>query len=72
MIKNLSFFIILGGDDRRVLLWNIEKSIANKEAPIAMEKQHNSNIFCLALNNDNKKIISGGNDCLVVVHNVET
>lgn len=35
-----------------------------------MEKQHDSNIFCLGFNSDNTKIFSGGNDDMVVVHDV--
>ena len=37
-----------------------------------MKTQHNSNIFCLAWDNENKNIFSGGNDHQVIVHDVET
>lgn len=60
-----------GGDDRRVLLWQVEKSIGGK-SPTAMEKQHQSNIFCLGFNGDNTKIFSGGNDDTVIVHDLKT
>lgn len=65
-------FLISGGDDKRVLLWNIEKAIAKKSQPVAMEKEHQSNIFCLSFNNNNSKIFSGGNDDVVIVHDVAT
>ncbi|XP_041352872.1 DDB1- and CUL4-associated factor 5-like [Gigantopelta aegis] len=65
-------YIISGGDDRRVLLWNVYKAIHDIGQPISMKGEHNSNIFCLAFNNCNKKIFSGGNDEQVVVHDVLT
>lgn len=37
-----------------------------------MEKQHESNIFCLGLNNNNTRIFSGGNDETVIVHDIES
>lgn len=61
-----------GGDDRRVLLWHLETAISDCSEPRAMEKQHQSNIFCLGFNNDNSKIFSGGNDDTVIVHDVKT
>ncbi len=63
----------LGGDDKRVLLWHVSKDIlSEKNVPIAMKTQHNSNIFCLAWDNENQRIFSGGNDHQVIVHDVET
>ena len=49
-----------GGDDRRVLLWNVEKALSDVGEPVAMKGEHNSNIFCLAINKTNTKIYSGG------------
>lgn len=65
--------LISGGDDRRILLWNLEKQISanpgKKAGPNALMKgEHNSNIFCLGLDCDNKHIFSGGNDDQVIVH----
>lgn len=37
-----------------------------------MCKEHSSNIFCLSFDNEQKRIYSGGNDDLVIVHNIET
>lgn len=62
----------IGGDDRRVLLWRLEDAMAGKSKPRAMNKQHQSNIFCLGFNSDNSKIFSGGNDDTVNVHDVKT
>ncbi|XP_001848250.2 DDB1- and CUL4-associated factor 5 [Culex quinquefasciatus] len=64
--------LVSGGDDRRVLLWNVDKSIMEKESPVAMQKQHLSNIFCLGMDSKNTRIFSGGNDDVVIVHDVET
>ena len=62
-----------GGDDKRVLLWNINKDVTSaKNTPTTMKTQHNSNIFALAWDNENKRIFSGGNDHQVIVHDVET
>ena len=52
--------ILLGGDDRRVLLWNVCKAVHDIGKPVCMKGEHNSNIFCLAFNNCNDKIFSGG------------
>ncbi|ESN91551.1 hypothetical protein HELRODRAFT_131009, partial [Helobdella robusta] len=70
--KNGGQFIASGGDDRRVLLWDVEKSLNNVSRPVAMREQHHSNIFCLEFDNENKKIISGGNDQLVIAHDIES
>ncbi|KAL3874283.1 hypothetical protein ACJMK2_037322 [Sinanodonta woodiana] len=61
-----------GGDDRRVLLWNVEKAISNIGKPAVLKGEHNSNIFCLAFDNQNKTIFSGGNDKQVISHDIET
>jgi DDB1- and CUL4-associated factor 5 len=50
----------------------VEKSLADKGKPRAMDKQHLSNIFCLSFNSDNTKIFSGGNDDTVIVHDLKT
>ncbi|CRK91640.1 CLUMA_CG005292, isoform A [Clunio marinus] len=61
-----------GGDDRRVLLWNIERSLIDKEEPQVMLKQHLSNIFCLSFDSRHSRIFSGGNDDMAIVHDIET
>ena len=54
------FYLYLGGDDRRVLLWNVEEGISSCAKPVSMKGEHHSNIFCLAFDNSNAKIFSGG------------
>ncbi|XP_055551183.1 DDB1- and CUL4-associated factor 5 [Wyeomyia smithii] len=64
--------LVSGGDDRRVLLWHVDKSILKKELPVSMQKQHLSNIFCLGMDSRNTRIFSGGNDDVVIVHDIQT
>ncbi|XP_055616554.1 uncharacterized protein DDB_G0283357 [Toxorhynchites rutilus septentrionalis] len=64
--------LVSGGDDRRVLLWHVDKAIQERESPVSMQKQHLSNIFCLGLDSSNTRIFSGGNDDVVIVHDVQT
>ncbi|XP_065081570.1 uncharacterized protein LOC135704072 [Ochlerotatus camptorhynchus] len=64
--------LVSGGDDRRVLLWDVDKAILEKESPISMNKQHLSNIFCLGIDGHNSRIFSGGNDDVVIVHDTKT
>lgn len=66
------FSSILGGDDRRVLLWNLERCIFEEGKPVVMLKQHLSNIFCLSFDSKNTRIFSGGNDDMAIVHDIET
>lgn len=72
LMINSTYLVLAGGDDRRVLLWNVEKSIIDKEEPQVMLKQHLSNIFCLSFDSKNTRIFSGGNDDLAIVHDIET
>ncbi|KAG5672715.1 hypothetical protein PVAND_002817 [Polypedilum vanderplanki] len=65
-------YLISGGDDRRVLMWNVQKSLLNKDVPKIMLKQHLSNIFCLSFDSTNSRIFSGGNDDCTIVHDVTT
>lgn len=62
----------LGGDDRRVLLWNVEKAVCGVGKPVVMKTQHNSNIFCLSFDRCKSKIFSAGNDDQVIVHDMKT
>ncbi|XP_015788187.1 DDB1- and CUL4-associated factor 5-like [Tetranychus urticae] len=70
--SNNGQLMVSGGDDRRVLLWNVEKALSDKDKPIVMKAEHTSNIFCLGLDSDNRHIFSGGNDEQVIIHDVET
>uniref|UniRef100_A0A1A9WB78 WD_REPEATS_REGION domain-containing protein n=1 Tax=Glossina brevipalpis TaxID=37001 RepID=A0A1A9WB78_9MUSC len=65
-------FLASGGDDKRVLIWNIERSLAGIGRPRALDTEHASNIFCLGFDSQNHKLISGGNDDLVISHDFET
>lgn len=57
-----------------MLLWSIEEALRGslKCKPIAMEAEHGSNVFCLVITNDKERIISGGNDYQVIVHDSKT
>ncbi|XP_006798641.1 DDB1- and CUL4-associated factor 5 [Neolamprologus brichardi] len=64
-------WLVSGGDDRRVLLWHMEKAIHSRSKPVKLKGEHLSNIFCLAFDSTNKKVFSGGNDEQVILHDVE-
>ncbi|XP_028981518.1 DDB1- and CUL4-associated factor 5 isoform X2 [Esox lucius] len=65
-------YLVSGGDDRRVLLWNMEKALHARSAkPLKLKGEHLSNIFCLAFDSTNKRVFSGGNDEQVILHDVE-
>ncbi|GAA6078360.1 DDB1- and CUL4-associated factor 5, partial [Tachysurus ichikawai] len=63
--------ICSGGDDRRVLLWHMEKALQSRVKPVKLKGEHLSNIFCLAFNSTNTHVFSGGNDEQVILHDVE-
>ncbi|KAM9842103.1 DDB1- and CUL4-associated factor 5 isoform 2-T2 [Aulostomus maculatus] len=64
-------WLVSGGDDRRVLLWHMEKAIHARSKPVKLKGEHLSNIFCLAFDSTNKRVFSGGNDEQVILHDVE-
>ena len=62
-IISIYYCLFIGGDDRRVMMWNIQKAMnggAQDVTPTSMKAEHFSNIFCLGFDNENKKIMSGG------------
>ncbi|ALC46585.1 CG42233 [Drosophila busckii] len=67
-------FLASGGDDKRVLLWHVDQMLANvgEVEPIAMYGEHASNIFCLGFDTTNSYVFSGGNDDLVIQHDLPT
>ncbi|XP_062326392.1 DDB1- and CUL4-associated factor 5 [Osmerus eperlanus] len=64
-------YLVSGGDDRRVLLWHMEKAIHGRAKPLKLKGEHLSNIFCLAFDSTNRRVFSGGNDEQVILHDVE-
>ncbi|XP_063895753.1 DDB1- and CUL4-associated factor 5 isoform X2 [Helicoverpa armigera] len=68
----VSDLMLSGGDDRRVMLWQFGQAILDRGKPVAMKGLHQSNVFCLGITNDNQKIYSGGNDDIVIVHDLES
>lgn len=67
-------WLVSGGDDRRILLWNLEKAIHGQMTghPKCMSGEHTSNIFCLGFDNSNHNMFSAGNDQQVIVHDMNT
>lgn len=61
------FVIISGGDDRRVLLWHMEKAIHSRSKPVKLKGEHLSNIFCLAFDSTNTKVFSGGKSPIYLI-----
>jgi len=64
--------VFSGGDDRRILLWNLGQTLKGKGEPRIMQAEHSSNVFALAIASDNGRIYSGGNDDQVILHDMQT
>jgi len=64
------FLLASGGDDRRVLLWRT--SGMPKCAPIAEFGGHMANIFATEFDPSSKTLLSGGNDFLIIRHDLES
>ncbi|XP_038075186.1 DDB1- and CUL4-associated factor 5-like [Patiria miniata] len=64
-------FLASGGDDRRVLLWNVQEALSLDKKFEVMIGEHHSNIFSLAFDSHNSRIYSGGNDDQVLVHDMQ-
>lgn len=62
----------LGGDDKRILVWKVQKAIVENEEPMVLEAEHRSNVFALGFDCHIKKVLSGGNDEMVIIHDLET
>ncbi|KAH8246910.1 hypothetical protein KR032_003074 [Drosophila birchii] len=66
-------FLASGGDDKRVLLWNVDHEVVSQLGkPRSMNEKHASNIFCLGFDIQNSYVLSGGNDDLVIQHDLVT
>lgn len=61
-----------GGDDRRVLLWKVDKALVSKDEPKVMQAEHLSNVFSLDFSCSSEKVISAGNDDQVILHDLTT
>ena len=57
-----------GGDDMQVQMWNLVTS----GAPEQLSVRHFSNIFCLSTDLYSERLLSGGNDRMVICHDLET
>ncbi|CAH0728522.1 unnamed protein product, partial [Brenthis ino] len=64
--------LVSGGDDRRIMVWQFGQAILDHGKPEPMKALHQSNIFCLGITSDSQKIYSGGNDDIVIVHDLES
>lgn len=60
-------------------MWNINDAMMHHTGkleegskPFIMKGCHYSNIFCLAVDNENKRVLSGSNDDQVIVHDYTT
>lgn len=71
-------FLVSGGDDRRVLLWNVARTVSlggeggGDGATRTMTSCHLSNIFSLAFDRDERRVVSVGNDRMAIVHDIES
>ncbi|KAJ1349885.1 DDB1- and CUL4-associated factor 5 [Parelaphostrongylus tenuis] len=63
-----------GGDDMRVFVWRVADLMleGTPKPAIVMERGHHSNIFCYQFSLDGSELYSGGNDGVVICHDVNT
>ncbi|CAF4883482.1 unnamed protein product [Rotaria sp. Silwood1] len=66
-------FLASGGDDKRVVIWNMAETLFNESnrSPTLLKATHLSNIFSIKFDNQNRRIISAGNDEQILVHDIE-
>ena len=55
---------VVGGDDRRVLVWRTEEAACGRSHPITLKTEHASNIFSTVFDNSNEHIYSAGRKSL--------
>lgn len=53
-------------------MWNIHKAIVGNDKPVSCDAEHRSNVFALAFDSSQRRIISAGNDDQVIVHDIHT
>ncbi|GFO48274.1 Ddb1- and cul4-associated factor 5 [Plakobranchus ocellatus] len=61
-------FIASGGDDRRLLLWDVGRAMVDDRSPDIIDTQHISNINSCCFDCQDEKIATGGNDGQVIIH----
>jgi len=65
--------LVSGSDDRRVLLWNCDEIIQEKNCnAVPMKKEHLSNIFCASIDVNKQFIFSAGNDEYLIQHDIQS
>ncbi|CAB4411884.1 unnamed protein product [Rhizophagus irregularis] len=62
--------LVSGGDDRRVLIWDVHGDIENTK-PKKCFKGHHGNIFGTVFDSTNRHVLSCGNDKLIIYHDLE-
>ncbi|KAM0749674.1 WD40 repeat-like protein [Meredithblackwellia eburnea MCA 4105] len=60
-----------GGDDKSVFLWRTSGNLS-AEQPRGTYRGARSNIFTIDFTSDGMKLLSGGNDHMVLLHDIET
>lgn len=71
--RNAGRYLASGGDDKRVLLWDLGRATQQPTyRPIQMKATHLSNIFCYAFDQNDDNLISSGNDGQIIVHDLST
>ena len=62
-----------GGDDRRILLWDVSQALDRPfKAKTVMKATHESNVFCIDFDCKSQKLFSGGNDEKLLIHNLHS
>ena len=71
--SNCGTYLASGGDDRRILIWDVSKALDQRpKARKIMKATHESNIFCIDFDCGNRKLFSGGNDEKLLIHDLKT
>ena len=68
-------YLFSGGDDSRVFVWNPDAAAYADQNPKplhVMDGKHGSNVFCLDSDCTETRVVSGGNDWNVLVHDLPT
>mmetsp|Transcript_2357 Transcript_2357/g.3313 ORF Transcript_2357/g.3313 Transcript_2357/m.3313 type:complete len:586 (-) Transcript_2357:46-1803(-) len=62
-------WVASGGDDQQLLVWHTDGFPSS--LPVAKFRGHMANIFCATFDQNSKAILSGGNDFLIIRHDLE-